>query len=218
MANDKIPRSSGLWFISRWTLSQNLPCLAFVGQRYALPLLRDFPSPPPLIDVTYHVRRLPHWRPPDADFFVTWRLYGSLPMAAHGAAPQLGTPGEKFVALDRQLDRLASGPLLRPLVPLRLALMNIKSASARAANAVLKRTGNPFWQDESYDHWVRNERERSSLIRYIHCNPVAAGLVSKTEEWPWSTACPKVSHRANRSSSLRTTDVAANPNADTSKT
>jgi len=78
--------------------------------------------------------------------------------------------------------------LLRPWVPLRIALMNIKSGSARAANIVLGRTGERFWQRESYDHWVRSDRERNSIIRYIHNNPVAAGLVAEPEEWPWSSA------------------------------
>ena len=78
--------------------------------------------------------------------------------------------------------------LLRPLVPLRKALMNIKSGSACAANAVLRRTGKPFCQDESYDHWARSDRERGSIIRHIHYNPVTAGLVLEPEEWPWSSA------------------------------
>jgi len=78
--------------------------------------------------------------------------------------------------------------LIRPLVPLPKALMNIKSASARFANATLERTGEPFWQDESYDHWVRSDRERNSIIRYIHRNPVSAGLVTEPEHWPWSSA------------------------------
>ena len=78
--------------------------------------------------------------------------------------------------------------LLRPLVPLKKALMNVKSATARAANATLCRTGRPFWQDESYDHWVRNDRERGSITRYIEYNPVAAGLVVAPEDWRWSSA------------------------------
>jgi REP element-mobilizing transposase RayT len=177
--------------------------------------------------VTFYVRRLPHWQPPDADFFVTWRLYDSLPKVSGPLLPA-ATAGAAFVALDRQLDRAASGPLwlknaqvaecvsqvllsgmsqwrfyellawvvmanhvhvlLRPLIPLRKALMNVKSGSARGANIVLGRTGKPFWQDESYDHWVRNDRERNSIIRYIHFNPVAADLVTEPEDWPWSSA------------------------------
>ena len=45
-----------------------------------------------------------------------------------------------------------------------------------------------FWQDESYDHWVRNDREQASIIHYIHYNLVAAGLVTQPEQWPWSSA------------------------------
>lgn len=78
--------------------------------------------------------------------------------------------------------------LLQPLVPLSKALMNVKSSTARAANAILGRIGERFWQDESFDHWVRNDRERSRIIRYIEYNPVAAGLVVKPEDWRWSSA------------------------------
>ena len=139
--------------------------------------------------VTFYVRRLPHWQPPDADFFVTWRLYGSLPRSAARLVPVSAPHGRAFVTLDRQLDTADSGPLwmknqevaagvmanhvhvlLRPRVSLRKALMNVKSASARAANAILGRTGQPFWQDESYDHWVRGDRERASITSYIEHN------------------------------------------------
>src|SRR5258706_2870852 len=72
-------------------------------------LLRDLPSRPPLIVVTFYTRRLPHWQPPDADFFVTWRLYGSLPRSPQPV--QRGPAGAAFVAVDQQLDRADSGPL-----------------------------------------------------------------------------------------------------------
>lgn len=32
----------------------------------------------------------------------------------------------------------------------------LKSRTARRANRILNRTGQPFWQDESFDHWVRS--------------------------------------------------------------
>jgi len=34
-----------------------------------------------------------------------------------------------------------------------------KGITAKRANARLALTGTPFWQEESYDHLVRNERE-----------------------------------------------------------
>ena len=77
--------------------------------------------------------------------------------------------------------------LIRPTVPLSKALMNIKSASARAANRALARVGQPFWQSESYDHWVRSDQEFNSIVRYMHNNPVKAGLVNCPEEYRWSS-------------------------------
>src|SRR5580704_3725033 len=44
--------------------------------------------------------------------------------------------------------------LLTPLVPLEQITQQIKGITARRANLILSRTGNRFWQDESYDHWV----------------------------------------------------------------
>jgi len=78
--------------------------------------------------------------------------------------------------------------LLRPRTDLTKLVMNVKSASARRCNALLGRVGQPFWQEEAYDHWVRNDRERNSIIDYIEFNPVKAGLVAEPADWPWSSA------------------------------
>jgi putative transposase len=64
----------------------------------------------------------------------------------------------------------------------------LKSASARAANRILARGGKPFWQAESYDHWVRDKKEFDRIVRYIEWNPVSAGLVARIEDFPWSSA------------------------------
>ena len=44
------------------------------------------------------------------------------------------------------------------------------------------------WQRESYDHWVRDEKEWSRIAAYIENNPVKAGIVAKTEDYLWSSA------------------------------
>jgi REP element-mobilizing transposase RayT len=46
--------------------------------------------------------------------------------------------------------------LIQPGAPLARITRSIKSYSAKEANAILGRTGEPFWQIESYDHWVRS--------------------------------------------------------------
>lgn len=83
--------------------------------------------------------------------------------------------------------------LLRPRVPPSRLLQSLKGFTAREANRVLGRTGETFWQAESYDHWVRDEAELGRIIKYIEDNPVRAGLVSRATDHPWSSACAETS-------------------------
>jgi putative transposase len=78
--------------------------------------------------------------------------------------------------------------LVRPHKPLTEVTRAIKKTSARQANLILGRTGMPFWQDESFDHWVRNGKQFDRIVQYIEHNPVRAGLVNRPELWPWSSA------------------------------
>jgi len=78
--------------------------------------------------------------------------------------------------------------LLDPLVDLSRCTRGIKNPTARDANRLLGRTGRPFWQDESFDHWVRNGSEFERIVWYIENNPVSAGLVHKANNWRWSSA------------------------------
>ena len=64
----------------------------------------------------------------------------------------------------------------------------VKGVSARQANALLGRTGRPFWQDESFDRWVRSPKERSNIIRYIEFNPVRASLAQEPQLFRFSSA------------------------------
>src|SRR2546423_1553061 len=68
---------------------------------------------------------------------------------------------------------------------------NIKGYCSREANRLLKRTGQRFWQDESFDHWSRNPTEFARIVKYIENNPVKAGLVKEPEQWEWSSAAER---------------------------
>jgi len=81
--------------------------------------------------------------------------------------------------------------LIHPKANLSRITKAIKGFSARQANTILGRTGQPFWQDESYDHWVRGAEEEARIVRYIEENPVVAGLVGRAEDWRWSSAFGK---------------------------
>jgi len=80
----------------------------------------------------------------------------------------------------------------------------LKGSTAREANRILGRTGEPFWQKESYDHWVRNQQEFESIRAYIENNPVNAGLVRTPDEFPWSSAGVEKSLDAARMSACAT--------------
>jgi len=78
--------------------------------------------------------------------------------------------------------------LLEPIAPVSEITKFMKGATARDANKILGRTGQHFWQDESFDHWIRNTSEWTRVRTYIEQNPVTAGLVLHAKDWPWSSA------------------------------
>ncbi len=64
-------------------------------------------------------------------------------------------------------------------------LESIKKYTAREANKILGRKGQ-FWQHESYDHLLRNQKELERAVHYTLKNPVKAGLVKKPKYYRWS--------------------------------
>jgi putative transposase len=88
-----------------------------------------------------------------------------------------------FVVMPNHVHLLATAN-----VPLAQLTRSLKGITARRANAMLGLTGRPFWQEESYDRVVRQEREFETIRSYIEENPVRAGLVGKASEYRWSSA------------------------------
>jgi putative transposase len=88
-----------------------------------------------------------------------------------------------FVIIPNHVHLLAT-----PAIALPLLMRSLKGITAKRANAMLELTGRPFWQEESYDHVVRNDREFERIRNYIEQNPVRAGLVSEASEFQWSSA------------------------------
>jgi REP element-mobilizing transposase RayT len=77
--------------------------------------------------------------------------------------------------------------LITPQIEAPTILQRLKGVSAREANKLLGLTGQPFWQDESYDPLVRSSKEFRRIANYILQNPVRAGLVEPVEQYPWSS-------------------------------
>ena len=43
------------------------------------------------------------------------------------------------------------------------------------------------WQRRYWEHLIRDDRDFSAHVEYIHFNPVRKGLAAKPEEWRWSS-------------------------------
>jgi REP element-mobilizing transposase RayT len=88
-----------------------------------------------------------------------------------------------FVVMPNHVHLLAT-----PAVALPRLTKSLKGITGKRANAMLAMTGSSFWQEESYDHLVRHEREFEKIRNYIEENPVRAGLVREASEYRWSSA------------------------------
>ncbi|MBN1874772.1 MAG: transposase [Anaerolineae bacterium] len=207
----------------------------------------------------FYQRHLPHWQPPGATMFFTWRLFGSLPKTAlirlveerellekQMATREILSPRERallqgkrlFALMDTLLVENMDGPhwlaealiaqlvrdaffhydgdwytllsfvlmpnhvhlMLTPLpvqtaadisepqyVPIARITKSLKGYTAREANKLLHRTGHTFWQEESYDHWARDDAEAARIVSYIESDPVRSGLVHTLDDWRWSS-------------------------------
>ena len=216
---------------------------------------------------TYYRRHLPHIMPIGATFFMTWRLFGSIPphimkqideerqeglrqlesdirrlnlspeeinkrkymlehQHFHRFDEALDSAGEEtphhlrdpkmadivvesMRAYDKKwynllaycimsnhvhalLDFSVQLPMdrLAPLdeskyVQLDTVMKHIKGTSAANINYKCHRTG-AFWQPESYDRYIRNEKHLAQAIEYTYLNPVKAGLCKDWRAYPYT--------------------------------
>ena len=77
--------------------------------------------------------------------------------------------------------------LVTPEIDLSEITHSLKRYTGLEGNRLLRVCGQAFWQDESYDRWVRDAAEFERIARYIENNPVVAGLCASPEDFPWSS-------------------------------
>jgi putative transposase len=168
-----------------------------VGQAFqpamSLPELRQF-SKDDLQAVTLSRRKLPHWELEGSTYFVTFRVRKALGAVFedHSVAAIVEEAlwfgyGERYFLHAYVIMPDHAHLLLQPDVEWTLAkiLQGLKGFTARQINTLLGRKG-AFWQDESFDHLIRNEEDWLDKFDYIHSNPVRAGLVNKAQDYPFS--------------------------------
>jgi putative transposase len=86
-----------------------------------------------------------------------------------------------YVVMPEHVHLLVSEPERRLLAT---AIQAMKQSVARR---LALRSADPFWQARYYDFNVWSEDKRIEKLNYMHWNPVKRGLVSRPEDWPWSS-------------------------------
>lgn len=154
---------------------------------------------------------LPHWTEESGTYSVTFRLADSMPVGvakieAVAEADEMldKSLGECWLARDdiaelvaatlKKFDKQKYLLLAWSIMPNHVHVVlhptgghalpeimhTIKSWTAKAANKLLRRDGG-FWQQESYDHLIRDEEDLRNQTAYAFENPENAGL----EDWKW---------------------------------
>jgi REP element-mobilizing transposase RayT len=140
-------------------------------------------------------RRMPHYQQPDYSMFVTFckLIRRSFPDEARDLILShcLHDDGLRY---DLHAAVVMPDHVHLLLTPLRDEqgwsyalpgiLKLIKGVSARSVNKLLGTSG-PVWQEESFDHVLRNDEWLKEKAEYIRQNPVRRGLVERPEEYRW---------------------------------
>ena len=88
-------------------------------------------------------------------------------------------------------------------VPMGEILKSWKSYTAKEANKLLGRIGT-FWEEDYFDHYLRDDEHFRRVLHYIENNPNKAGLAKAPADWLWSSAqyrgepgpvAPELTHR-----------------------
>ena len=87
--------------------------------------------------------------------------------------------------------------LWTPRISMPILIQRVKGTTAFAANRILGRRREAFWQEEYFDRLVRTELEVARIRRYVEWNPVAAALVASPEDFQWSSAYAGLKPRAD---------------------
>jgi putative transposase len=122
----------------------------------------------------YH--RRPNFSSPDVyDLFldVLERMRRRFSMCVYG-----------YVVMPEHIHLLLSEPDVGLLAD---AIHCLKLSSAKRLICTGNFPAGAFWQKRYHDRNVRDAREFTEKLRYIHRNPVKRGLVSEPADWKWSS-------------------------------
>jgi REP element-mobilizing transposase RayT len=74
--------------------------------------------------------------------------------------------------------------LLKPL-PKKNGFYSLSEIFHSIKGFVAHRGSGTLWQDDNYDHIIRNEKDHNEKLIYLINNPVEAGLVERYQDYRW---------------------------------
>ncbi len=141
-------------------------------------------------ELTAQSRNLPHLQVPEATYFITFRCRKGLQLQPEDRSILLQS-FHHWNGTRIDLDAVVVMPdhahallRIRDGSSLSAITHSIKSYSANQINKRNGRSG-PLWQDEIFDHIVRDELSWQEKFDYIRNDPVTAGLVKAPGEYEW---------------------------------
>jgi RecG-like helicase/REP element-mobilizing transposase RayT len=176
---------------------------------------RTFDQPQSTPGVQYSRRRLPHFEKPWAIYAVTVST-----VRRHSLSPEARTivvnAWRHFHNVRYELFALCVMPdhlhaLFQPwpkndaapgetrFWSLTELMRSLKSSAAREINRAEGKTG-AVWEKETFDRYVRSDRDLAEKFHYILRNPWDAGVATQNEDYPWIWT-PEDEMRVSRSSS-----------------
>lgn len=136
----------------------------------------------------YWQRHLPHFQLSGGYFFITFSCYKRqklLPSQkdiVYQAIHFLNSKRYELLAVVIMDDHVHM--IIEIKDTLSKIMHSIKSYTAHQINKAANKVGR-VWQDESFDHVIRNEGEFLQKLKYIANNPVKAELAERYENYKW---------------------------------
>ena len=141
-------------------------------------------------------RKLEHIIVKNGIYFITTHTYNFKPIFVNKDL------ADSFIDCLRKIQKKLSVPIFAyALLPHHLHLMfqttdkhdlsnilfRLKGFSSREINKIRGAEGIPLWQDRYQDHLIRDDNDFARHLDYTHYNPLKHRLVSKPEDWRWSS-------------------------------
>ncbi|MDP1880191.1 MAG: transposase [Parachlamydiaceae bacterium] len=140
-------------------------------------------------------RNLPHWELKGSTYFITMNVNSLIdkPFKIHELAALMEKTLKQYHKDKYLLQAYVIMPdhlhlIIKPLENNTLAkiMQLLKGSSAYSINKCLERT-DKFWQQENFDHLIRDGISLCEKWEYIKNNPVKARLVGRAEDYPYSS-------------------------------